>query len=742
MLLGVFAAGAYEIEYAADRPAELATCDAARYRGQDAEANDCYRRLLAANDDVRITAEAARALGDHRGANAFFQTALRDYADDPAVRTRWGNLFSATHQDNEAVKLYQEALGLAPDYVPAIIGLARISAGRFDEQAREWVEDALEIEPDSIAAHVLLARMALEEGDADAADASLDRALRAAEARDVAPLEIYALKAAADLLRGVEDGEWTAKALAYNPGYGEIHATPAYFYVITRRYREAIALYQKAVTIEPDLYSAHAELGVNLLRENKIAEAQQHLAIAYRGDPYSARIVNTLRLIDSFDNFVVNRFGKALDGDSPDPGVMLRLHKDEAPVIERYVLDLVNRSIDVYTKRYGFELQEPAIVELYPDHDDFAVRTSGLPGIGLLGVAFGYLVAMDSPSGRAEGDFHWGTTLWHEMAHIFTLKSTNHLVPRWFSEGVSVYEEWSTGPLPGRHLPVNVLVAIRDDKLLPVAELDRGFIRPSYPDQVIVSYMQAGLTCQYIAASFGQQALEKMLNLYRDGVDTPGAIEGALGISAEQFDARFAEFVTAELGPIVAGLERWQEAQASAHQNAEQGQWIEALAAAERAIDLNPDYVDQGSAYLIRAKAQEQVGTREAAVASLRDYHGRGGHDPIALIRLGRWLAEAGERTAAIDVFEDVLLVAPLNEAVHAELGDWLLAEGRAEQALAEYEALFAMQPHDQAAAHFRLARAYSQLDDLPRAREHLLYALEIAPHYREAQQLLLEIVR
>jgi tetratricopeptide (TPR) repeat protein len=93
-------------------------------------------------------------------------------------------------------------------------------------------------------------------------------------------------------------------------------------------------------------------------------------------------------------------------------------------------------------------------------------------------------------------------------------------------------------------------------------------------------------------------------------------------------------------------------------------------------------------------------------------------------------------------VFEDVLLVAPLSETVHADLGDWLLAADRAEQALAEYEALFAMQPHDQAAAHFRLARAYSQLDDLPRAREHLLYALEIAPHYREAQQLLLEIVR
>jgi Tfp pilus assembly protein PilF len=44
--------------------------------------------------------------------------------------------------------------------------------------------------------------------------------------------------------------------------------------------------------------------------------------------------------------------------------------------------------------------------------------------------------------------------------------------------------------------------------------------------------------------------------------------------------------------------------------------------------------------------------------------------------------------------------------------------------------------------AHFRLAKAYLAGNDRPKSREHLLYALEIAPHYREAQQLLLEIVR
>ena len=137
--------------------------------------------------------------------------------------------------------------------------------------------------------------------------------------------------------------------------------------MITRRYREAIGLLRKAVEVEPDLYSAHTELGVNLLRQNLIDEAQQHLAVAYRGDPFSAPVVNTLRLIDSYGNFVVSRHeADSKPGSAPNHGSILRLSKKEAPVIEPYVLDLVNRTIATYTKRYGFELKEPVVVELYP----------------------------------------------------------------------------------------------------------------------------------------------------------------------------------------------------------------------------------------------------------------------------------------------------------------------------------------------------------------------------------------
>jgi tetratricopeptide (TPR) repeat protein len=740
------AANAVTIEYSRDRPAELLNCDRELYRGARTEARACYLDLLAKSADTRIKADAARASGDVRAANAFFQTAIKEYPQDARVRTRWGELFLSTHQNNDAVKLFQEALELDEDYAPALIGLAKVAASGFDDKAAEWAKQVIDDAPDdAIEAHLVLARVALEDGALEEGEEFLDRATKLAEKHDFTPLEIYSLRASADLLRGTTDSEWTKRALALNGSYGDIFATPAHFYVITRRYREAIELLQRAVQIEPDLYAAHAELGVNLLRENRIDEAAQHLQIAYRGDPFSAPIVNTLRLIDSFDNFTVSSHPPPAErepGAVHNPGAILRLQKDEAPVLEPYVLDLVNKSIETYTKRYAFELKEPVVVELYPEHDDFAVRTSGLPGIGLLGVTFGYLVAMDSPTARADSDFHWGTTLWHEMAHVFTLEATDHLVPRWFSEGVSVYEEWSTGPLKGRHIPLTVLDAIKEDKFLPIAELDRGFIHPTYEAQVIVSYMQAGLICEYIGGRYGQEGLRAMLAEFKAGKDTAQAIEAALKISPGAFDEAFAGYVDRELGSVLEVLEPWRRLQGDMQEAARDEDWKKLAAKASEAIDLFPDYVDEGSAYLAKARAHRELKETDLLVETLQRYREHGGHDPDALLALARELKTADRRDDSLAVFEDVLMVAPLRQEVHAELGEELLAAGRASDAVVEFKALLAMNPHDVAEAQYRLAQAYVALGDKASAREHLLYALETAPHYREAQQLLLEVVR
>lgn len=804
--------GAQPFDYYPDRDAVLQPCDERFHRGERAEAAACYTRVSAESLNAAVRAEAAWRLGDLQAANAFFRTALELEPESFTVRHRWGRLFLATHQEDEAARLFIEALDLNEDYTPAKLGIAAVALGRFEDRARTLVEEVLDGGGRYLEAHLISARMSLELGAVEPAREDLDEALEIAEAQELPPLEVYALHAAADVLQGITDSEWTDRALAYNPSYGEIYATPAYYYLINRRYREAVELLFEAVRVQPDLWTAHAELGVNLLRQNRVEEAQAHLALAYRGDPFSAQTVNTLRLIDSFDNFVVLRRelpspeigapqasedaiaetgagGETAAGVSaetsaepeetmdvsaetpaapgetttvsdeitagvsaettvplgettPAPGMLLRLHKDEASVIDAYVTDLVTESVRAFTERYQFELQEDVVVELYPEHDDFAVRTLGLPGIGLLGVAFGYLVAMDSPSGSREGEFHWGTTLWHEIAHIFTLEATGNLVPRWFSEGVSVFEEWSTGPLRGRHIPVRVLEAMADDRFLPVAELDGGFMRPTYEGQVIVSYTQAGLLCQYIAREWGQQGLVDMLTGFAGGLGTVAAIRQGLGVAPEDLDRGFGEFLEAEFRAVLDVLDEWNGLRQATYRALDEGDWEEVLDRAETAIAAYPDYVDANDAYIPMALALEELGRRPEAMDTLETYWRLGGYAPGALRRLGTWLHEAGRPEDAIAVYDDLIMVTPLDAEVHTTLGDWMLAEGRADGALREYRALMAMQPHDMAGTHYRLASAFLALEDQARTREHLLYALEIAPHYREAQQLLLEIVR
>jgi tetratricopeptide (TPR) repeat protein len=403
---------------------------------------------------------------------------------------------------------------------------------------------------------------------------------------------------------------------------------------------------------------------------------------------------------------------------------------------------LTRASIAEFTERYDFALREPVIIEMYPDHEDFAVRTAGMPGLGILGATFGYVVAMDSPSGRPPEQFQWGTTLWHELAHVFTLEASNHLVPRWFSEGVSVFEEWRSGPNPGVHIPMSVYNAMTDDRFLPVAELDEGFLRPTYEQQVIVSYMQAGLVCQYIDRQFGVESLRGLLYKYRDGLQTGEAIEAVLGITPQEFDRGFDQFVRSEHGAILDNFEEWHRTQSSIQERIAAADWSDTVQLAKQLLDILPAYVEPDSPYLALAHAQEELGQRQQAIEALERFWKNGGYDPVALKRLGDWLYEDDRSAEAIDVLQSVNLVDPLDQELHGKLGDMLLEADRAQEALAEYSIALALDPHDKATANYRMASAYHQLGDNEQSQNHLLQALDIAPNFRPAQRLLLDLMR
>ena len=164
---------------------------------------------------------------------------------------------------------------------------------------------------------------------------------------------------------------------------------------------------------------------------------------------------------------------------------------------------------------------------------------------------------MDSPSGRPPGEFHWASTLWHEMSHVYILTATNFRVPRWFTEGLAVHEETEVSPEWGDRITPDILVAIHEKKLLPVAELDRGFIRPEYPNQVIVSYYQAGRICDYIKERWGADKLLDMVHSFADHKTTPDVIREDLGMAPEEFDKQFMEWLDKDVGKTVANFDVW-----------------------------------------------------------------------------------------------------------------------------------------------------------------------------------------
>ncbi|MGC4029050.1 MAG: tetratricopeptide repeat protein [Steroidobacteraceae bacterium] len=727
-------ASAQLADYDPGRAAALRRCDDALLHGRQEEANRCYRALTGApaGADPLLRAEALWGLGDIQGANQAFREAVAAAANDPRPRVRWGRLFLSTGQYQDAMRLFQEALEIAPRDYEAGVARARLTADRFSGDVDDALRELIEGNPEGIEAQLVAAHVAIENGRLDEAGGAAQRALALAEAQRRAPLEAYTLLAAVEVTGQRDPARWIRAALAYNPRYGTLFEQLGYFEVIRRRYDEAEKWFARAVEVQPDLWPAHRERGLNLLRLGDVAGARAALERAYSGDRFSTATVNTLRLLDSFGQYEIIQ--------SSDPALRLQLHRKEAAALAPYVGQLARQSIATFAQRYGYTPSEPVTIELYPDHDDFGVRTAGLPGIGLLGVTFGHVVAMDSPSGRQSGDFHWGSTLWHEMAHVFTLSATQHRVPRWLSEGLSMFEEWRTGPTPGVAVGPDLVEAFIGGKFLPVAQLDEGFLRPAYPNQVQISYMQAGLVCLFAEQRWGLPRLVEFLRAFNEDISTAEAVRRVFGVEPEAFDSEFQAFMKQRFAPYIAQPARWKEQMAAARAALEGKRWAAARTAAQAAIELLPEFTAGGNAYQMLAAAEEGAGDKAAAMRALLAWRAAGGWDPEGLRTLAQQLLDAGRGTEALEVLEAVNYVDPLAPGGHAQLGELLLAANRPADALREYQVLLALAPLDTAAANYGLARAWRASGDAARARRHLLQALETAPRFRPAQKLLLEM--
>jgi tetratricopeptide (TPR) repeat protein len=327
------------------------------------------------------------------------------------------------------------------------------------------------------------------------------------------------------------------------------------------------------------------------------------------------------------------------------------------------------------------------------------------------------------------------------MNHVFVLTATNHRVPRWFAEGLAVHEEGEANSRWSNRLTPGVVVALKEKKLLPIAQLDRGFIRPEYPEQVLVSYYQAGRICDFIQSRWSADKLVEMVRAFAEVRSTPDVIQQALGLAPERFDEQFQAWLDKDVGGIVAVFDEWRARTKSMVELFNKGQYDAALVEGEAVRRLYPQYVDDLNPYQFLSEIAVTRGDKPGAVAVLADYRKYGGENPTLLKKLASLQEEAGgieEAAATLDGINDLY---PVNdEELHHRLGGLWLTEHNDAGAIREYAAVVAGRPLDRAGALYNLAQAYFAANQLDKAGQSVLAALEAAPGYRPAQKLLLQI--
>lgn len=694
-------------------------------RGKRVEARACFNKLTSSPNPA-VRAEGFWGTGAYKAANDQFRLAVAAQPKDPDLRVRWGRLFLERFNPTEARTLFKEALNINPSHGGAYLGMALAAAEEFDQQAVKAAEAAINFDHTLVEAQELLARLALEDNNIEKAIEEADKAMKMSPRA----LNAMAVRASIDLLENKGTSPWFDKILAIHPTYGEGYALAAHFFVLNRRYDEGIAMYRKALELDGELNSARSQLGINLMRMGEEAEARKQLEIAWAAGYQSNATKNSLVLMDSYKNFETFKTDNTI----------VKLHKKEAGLLRPYFESELKRAIATFEKKYQIKLDRPVQVEVYPDHEDFAVRTLGMPGLGALGVTFGHVVAMDSPSGRKPGNFHWASTLWHELSHVFVLTATKHRVPRWFTEGMAVHEETAASPDWGDRLDAAVIKAIKEKKLLPVATLDRGFVRPSYPAQVVVSYFQAGRICDFINEKWGYGKLLEMMHAYAESKPTPEVIQTKLGMKPEEFDTQFLAWLDKQVRPTVDGFDKWQASMKSLAAAARSKRHDQVIEEGRATISLYPDFLEGYSAYEIVAEAFLAKGDKENARKQLEQYSQAGGRNPDTLMKLAKWQQEAGNRKAAIHTLERLIYIYPIGEELHKTLGDLYVAEGQPENAVRAYTAVVASNTVDQAGSRYNLARALLSAKRTEEAKEQLLLALETAPGFKPAQRMLLEL--
>jgi tetratricopeptide (TPR) repeat protein len=716
-----------------------------------------YQRLdvIASNrtfnspDDYYRLARAAEGIREYKlAADAYTETAKVPRADIQASR---GAMFLLRHRPGDAMADFKAALSFDAGWVPALLGVARALADENPEGAEAALNEVIKRAPNHPDLHILVAERALVAEDVAAAEAALDKAaaaranfleeaaLRAAVA--YARQDTAAMDAAIARVRGLDP----ASALGWRRASEQ--AQRAY------RFEEAANLARRGTTLDPDDPYAHFDLGQSLMRTGDEAGARTALERSWSLDDSSRLAKNLLDVLDSIAKFVTVTSGDFIFKFAPQ----------EAAVLRTYAVPLVEEARATFTARYGFTPTGPILVEVFNHHDDFAVRTVGLAGLeGALGACFGKVVVMDSPSARPPGDFSWQATLWHELAHVYTLQMSKYRVPRWLTEGISVFEEHRRQPAWGREDALQFAAELQRGRTFGVKNLPGAFKNPT---RLALAYFEASLLVEHLVELNGDAGLRTLLGAYAEGAKDAEAFAKAFGRSVDAVEASFKTFVDQRYGALaramaeppsrVAGDDLQglrnratqapgnyisQMALAAALMKA--GDYSGARAPLERAAALAPTAVGSGSPRALLSEVAERLGDttqarKELAMLLASDHSNTPAARKLAALA-GNNPAAADDRDFALRLIADV---DPFDADNHSQLGRRLFAKKSYQTALIEFQAALALGPSNLPEAHTDLGETLFQVGRKEEAKRHVMLALQSAPTYARAQDVLLAIL-
>ena len=160
----------------------------------------------------------------------------------------------------------------------------------------------------------------------------------------------------------------------------------------------------------------------------------------------------------------------------------------------------------------------------------------------------------------------------------------------------------------------------------------------------------------------------------------------------------------------------------------------------QKAQQLFPEYAGDDSSYWLLASLYLQQERYPLAEAQLEQLIAINAEHYPAQLELAKLRARRGDKAAAAEALDGAVYIYPYDPALYQDLASYQAALDNWERVARARRALLALDPVDKAEAHYQLAYAYERTGDRSSAREQILYALEIAPNFYRAQELLLSL--